>query len=134
MRKIYKVALALGAISALLVGTAPSAMAASANCSILPFSTTCTTGTVPANSSTHDIMVIATNCWALQGGKTLNIKLQDVGTGQYFWHSTVPYGYGAYIRVRGLYGNYKLRLDGEPGRSGQLTTNVTGWTPGLRAC
>ncbi|NAS27004.1 hypothetical protein GT755_35705 [Herbidospora sp. NEAU-GS84] len=134
MRKIHKLAVVSGAISALLLGAAPPAMAASSSCSIPLFWTTCTTGTVAANSGSHDLMVIATNCPGPLGGTTLGIKLQDVGTGQYFWHSTVPYGYARYVRVSGLYGSYKLRLDGEPTRYGQLTTNVGGWTPGLRAC
>jgi hypothetical protein len=133
MRKIHKAAIAAGAISALLIGIAPPAMAAGSSCTIAPFWTTCTTGTASANPSTHDVMLLAQNCKGTFGGSTLNIKLQDVGTGQYFWYGSVPYGYEQYIRVSGLYGSYKLRLDGETFRYGQIT-NTIGWKEQQRAC
>ncbi|WP_062353031.1 hypothetical protein [Herbidospora yilanensis] len=134
MRKIHKLAVVAGSISALVLGAAPPAMAASSSCYIPPAWTTCTTGTVSANSSTHDLMIIATNCPGPLGGKTLAIKLQDVGTGQYFWHSSVPYGYARYAKVSGLYGSYKLRLDGEPVRYGSINNDIGNYTLGLRAC
>lgn len=133
MRRIHKAAVAAGAISALLVGMAPPAMAAGSSCTIAPFWTTCTTGTAYPNPSTHDIMMLVQNCGGVFGGRTLNMKLQDVGTGQYFWYGSVPYGYEQYIRVGGLYGSYKLRLDGEPFRYGQIT-DIIGWTERQSAC
>ncbi|RJL35784.1 hypothetical protein [Bailinhaonella thermotolerans] len=134
MRTIRIAAVVTLAAPALMIGIAPPAMAANSACTIAFFTTTCTTRTVPANTSSRDIWMEVQNCKGWAGGSTLHFKLQDVGTGSYFWHGSLAYGHRKWIRVTGLYGSYKLRLDGEPGSYGNLVNSASGWWEHTTTC
>ncbi|MET7622461.1 MULTISPECIES: hypothetical protein [unclassified Streptomyces] len=135
LRKLRPAGVVLTVLATSFAATsAQPAAAANSSCMIYPFTTTCTTNGVSANSSYHYVWIQVDNCDSGWFRATTRWKSWDTGNGVYVGRGEVTPGHYMRKKISGLYSSYRLRIDGDPSSYANIANSDPGWREGTWTC